>query len=144
MREFVINIYLLAGAYEDKKTKRIKTLYLWLGGLLGIVCKMVDFGNKNLNFYEWIFSVIPGLLFLICAKAGNEKIGDGDGWVLIILGSCLPGVQIWGVFYFSVLLSAFYSLILLVMKKANRKTEIPYIPFLWMSDVVIRGLQYVL
>lgn len=143
MRHFIINLYLLFGAYEDKKTKKIKNWYLWLGAMLGIVLKIRDFTLENLVLYEWILSLFPGIIFLLLARKENEKVGEGDGWILIVLGSCLSGKQFLSLFYLSILLSAMYSFLLLLIKKANRKTQIPYLPFLWLSDLILWGFEYV-
>lgn len=143
MRNFIINIYLLIGAFQDSKTKKIKVWYLWLGGILGLFFKIKDFSGQQVTLSNWIIQMIPGVLFLIYAKLGKEKIGEGDGWLLLILGNCFPGMRVWTVFYLSVVLLALFSWVLIIKKKANKTTEIPFIPFLWTADTCLWGLQYV-
>lgn len=143
MKHFIIDLYLLLGAYEDRKTKKIKLWYLWLGGIGGVFCRIREFFMGNILLQEWILCLLPGIFFLIFAKKDSEKIGDGDGWLLIVLGNCFSGKQLLCLFYLSVLLSAVYSFLLLLMKRADRKTQIPYLPFLWLSDIILWGLEYV-
>lgn len=143
MRHMIINLYLLAGAWYDGKTKKIRSSYLWVGIFLGMILKIVDSFSGNFYFYEWILSVTPGMFFLAAAGVGRKNIGDGDGWVLLILAGCYLKKQIWKVFYLSVTLLAIYSFLLLILGKANKKTEIPYLPFVWISDTILWGLEYV-
>ena len=144
MRGLIINIYLLIGAYQDGKTTKIKNWYLWLGIFGAIICKIIDIltVKNSLNF--WLINMIPGTIFLVIAKMGKESIGDGDGWLLLILGNCFWGMRIWEVFYLSVILLSLFSLWMIIRKQGNRKTQIPYIPFLWLADTMLWGLQYVL
>ena len=143
MRDMMVNVYLGLGAYQDGKTKKIKEWYLWIGGCLGIIFKIRDIFSDNFMFSDWVLCLIPGVLFLICAMVLKEKIGDGDGWILLILGNFLPPGNVWQHFYLSLFLLTIYALFLLILKKANHQTEIPYLPFLWMANSILWGMQYV-
>lgn len=143
MSKKLIHFYLLLGAYQDGKTKKIKNWYLWIGGILGLICKIADILQTNFLIYEWIFSLIPGIGLLICSKAGKERIGSGDGWILLILGSCYSQLQIWPVFCLSMMLVMVTALILLLGKRVKKETQIPYLPFLCLADIILWGVQYV-
>lgn len=143
MSKFILNLYLLFGAYQDKKTKTIKIWYLWLGGFLGVYFKIKQIYTGNIQVWSWLLCLLPGIFFLIIAKIKKEKIGEGDAWILIILGNCFWGIHFFRLIYLSVLLIAIYSFILLIMKKVDGKTQIPFLPFLWIADTVLWGVEYV-
>lgn len=131
------------GAWQDGRTTKIKVSYLWLGGFIGIICGIMDVINDKTDPGKWGINLLPGMLFLIYAKTENKKIGDADGWILVILGFCFSGMRLWPVFNLSILLLLIFSIFLLVTKKGDKKTEIPYLPFLWMADTILWGLEYV-
>ena len=144
MRNLIVNIYLLAGAYQDGKTKKIKVWYLWLGVVLGIIFKIKDFfGTQEITVWNFLLQLVPGILFFIGSKWTKNKIGEGDVWILLILGGCFTSMRIWSVLSLAVIFSAVFSLILIVGKKVEKTTEIPFVPFLWLADTVLWGMTYV-
>lgn len=141
MREKIIFLYLLLGTYQDMNTKTIKNWYLWLGGVLGLSYKFADILSDNFYLYQWILSLLPGIMLFVCSKIGKESIGNGDGWIMLVLGTCYPKLQVWSVFYLSMVLVMIMALILFCIKR--KETEIPYLPFLCLSDLILWRVQYV-
>ena len=71
-----------------------------------------------------------GVLFLASGFASRGAIGVGDGCILLALGTLLDTeiyIQMLCIGFF---LAAFWSGILLVIRKKSRDTEIPLMPFL--------------
>ena len=101
-------------------------------------------GRVMLGSQSWLASgigLIPGVVFLLLARASREQIGKGDAWELIYMGNwlgwshCLTalGIALFGIFLVSVLL--------LILGRAGRNTRIPFVPFLF-AGAVIRLLCY--
>ena len=85
----IINIYLLWGAWQDVRKQTISNRYLWLGGIIGIIYNLIKMITEGIIWRERFTAYVPGLLILVIAKVTNEKIGFGDGWVIMVLGSFL-------------------------------------------------------
>lgn len=81
--------------------------------------------------------MIPGIVLLLLAL-GTRKAGWVDGIVLMLLGSILGFSQCILAAALSLLMISVLSAVLLIMKKADHGTTIPYIPFLTMSFVLCR------
>ena len=139
----VVCLYLLWGAWQDLRSKKIKNSYLWLGGIAGIISKIMDIVFDNCSFKEWLWALFPGMLLLVVAKATREKIGMGDGWVILILGNFLSVVEILYVFQTALLVIIVISIVLLCGKKIDRKYEIPFLPFLWAAYTFLWRMHYV-
>lgn len=79
-------------------------------------------------------AVLPGLFLLILAWFTKESIGYGDGISVLLLGG-MVGLRncIW-VLGISLLLLSLVGLVLLVIKRVDRKTKIPYLPFLLVAE----------
>ena len=139
----LICLYLLWGTWQDLQNKKIKNSYLWVGGIVGIILKMTNVILGRYNFKDWIWALLPGILLLVIARVTKEKIGMGDGWVLLILGNYLSIVEIWYVFQIALLTVTIFSLILLCIKKINKEYEIPFLPFLWAAYTFLWRMHYV-
>ena len=69
-----------------------------------------------------------GLLLLSCLSRG--AIGRGDGYLLCVAGVYLGIAGTLSLLSGALFLCAIWSLLLLAIKKAGKKTEIPFVPFL--------------
>lgn len=124
----------------DIKEKKIPVLYVLLFGMMACAYRIAAGG-------EWmsvLYASIPGIFLLMVSFCTKESIGYGDGWSVLALGlfvgaeGCLAAVGI------GLLLSALVSLVLLMLRKVNGKSRLPFLPFLtiglggWM--IVQKGL----
>lgn len=123
---------LLLLALIDIRNKKIPVLPVVLMGAALLAVRLY----KGTDVAGIVCSLIPGTLLFLLAVLSKEKIGRGDALVLLALG-CGYGVwQVIGVLGLSLLLAAVVSAVLLIAKKAGRKTELPFVPFLFCGLVV--------
>ena len=85
----------------------------------------------------WLIAFIPGVVVLALAKITKEKIGMGDGWVVIILGNFMTVFEICILLQIAIVLADIFSLILLCRKRVSVSYSIPFLPFLWMSHFLL-------
>ena len=126
VQSLVVWIFLIAGGVCDFRKKEIPIL-LPIGGMLaGAVIQCME-GTAP---FRWLFCLLPGACMLFLAFFTGEKVGYGDGLFLCGLGllegcdSCLRDLMLGLVCAFPA------GLVLLVRKKGNRETQIPFLPFL--------------
>lgn len=81
------------------------------------------------SFMDLLSGMIPGAVLLLLAL-GTRKAGWADGVILAILGSVLGFRQCMLVTMLSLILVSVLSAALLMLKKADKETAIPYVPFL--------------
>lgn len=143
MNAIVVNIYLLFGAVRDIKKKKITNHYLWTGAIMGVIIKFLNYGEATAKSGEWLLAFIPGVLMLILAKITEEKIGYGDGWLIVILGNYMTVSEISILLQISIILIFLFSVIVLCGKMATKTCQIPFLPFLWISHLLVWRLGYV-
>ena len=127
----MILVFLGVSTYFDFRWKSIP---IWVQGM-GVIflCTSIIIEGQKLN-WNHIFSLMPGMFLLTLSFVTRENIGYGDGISVLILGGMI-GVKncIW-VLCISLMMMSFVGIVLMVTKRANRKTRIPYIPFMFVAE----------
>ena len=107
--------------------KRQVSLKMLIPFGLAVICWRIFQGA---GFGELLAGLVPGVLCLLLSYVTEESIGTGDGLVLCALGifcGIKAAVAILGM---ALVLSAVWAMVLLIFKKAGRKTELPFLPCL--------------
>ena len=119
-----IVLFLLLGvcAVSDGIKKEIPLVPVWAGILFAVLLHVAGaFGEE-----KWpavVLSVLPGAAFWLISLMTAEKVGYGDGWILVMIG------------LFTGLRRCF--LILLAVRKISTDREVPFVPFLLMGMGVV-------
>lgn len=143
MKEFMLNFYLLWGTGQDIKERKISNLYLIVGMVGGLVFSIFNILKGDFVFGRWIVAWTPGIIFMVLAKVLKEKIGMGDGLVLLILGNFYGVKEICLLLQLVFVFLTIFSIALLCSKKVSGEYQIPFLPFLWMTHMLLWGLHYV-
>lgn len=139
----LVNLYLFWGAWQDLRKRKINNSYLWIGGVTGIIYKAISVATNTSILKDWLWAMIPGLMLLLVAIVTKEKIGLGDGWVILILSNFLNVVEIGYVLQAAVFIVSMFSLILLCSNKVTKEYQIPFLPFLWAAHTCLWVVEYV-
>lgn len=132
----VVLTFLAIGTYFDLRFKKIP-FYLILAFITAGVIYVVWVGDY-MNFMRYM-GVLTGVCFCVISILSRQAVGMGDALMFLVLGWCLGFYQLLLLLFFSFCLSAVCSLILLAMKRVDKKTEIPFLPFLYL---VFGGMCY--
>lgn len=120
-------LLLLGEGILDRRIKKIRLLPLLVCLIAGIALSFIQ--GKEDGIFS-LFGMLPGVLFLGMALATKEKIGYGDGLILIVTGVLL-GLRINLIMVFvGLFLAALSSVWLLIRRKAEKNTKIAFVPFL--------------
>lgn len=123
--------YLTVLAICDVRTKKIPMVWLKIGYIVAAAYVVWQGINQPFDTFwpELIKSLGPGMLLLAAGRVSG-KIGEGDGCVLLVVGSILGSKKTLLVFSGALFLAALTGTILLVLGKAGKDSKIPFIPFL--------------
>ena len=125
----LVLVIMLGIAYQDFKNKEISSVGIILcAGLsvVSVVCRLC-LGES----FTWpLIALLPGIGFSLLALVTRGSVGIGDGLLLMGIGPAF-GIEhtILGVFV-ALGLTSVTSIILLVSKKGNGKSRLPFVPFL--------------
>jgi leader peptidase (prepilin peptidase)/N-methyltransferase len=150
---FLIILYLLA--VYDFRTKNIPAILVFFGFLIWILFFIIsffykfpkisfldtinsffDFFIKSLPFYfenlDFILNFLIAVLFLLASFIG--LVGEGDFLVILFIGLFLKTPELLFSIFLAGFLGSLYSLPFIFLKKYNLKSEIPFVPFLFLSN----------
>lgn len=120
-------LYLLAAAAADIRTRKVS---LRLAAFFAAASIIMQVMWQDLGIGIWLAGMLPGLFLMVLGWVTRGAVSYGDGVALLVCGSFLG---FWGcleVFLLGLFLSCPVSLFFIAGRKADRKTELPFVPFL--------------
>ena len=127
MAEWIMLAVLAGFAVYDIKTKSVSLIAIAVSAV-GVLIYRLFAGT---GMAELAAGLIPGLLVVMLAFVTKESIGIGDGLMLCVLGMFCGWRRCLAAFGLALVISAVFAMVLLVCRRAGRKTEIPLLPGLF-------------
>ena len=126
VKELCTVVFLAMNSWLDIRRREISLLLTVVYAGCGIICSILQ-GRK---IQDVLIPAGIGILFLAAGLISRGAIGAGDCWILLALGALLDTETYIRMLCIGFFLAAFWSGILLVIRRKSRKTEIPLVPFL--------------
>ena len=126
MKELCTVVFLAMNSWLDIRRKELSLLLTVVYAGCGIIYSILQ-GRK---IQDVLIPAGIGILFLAAGLISRGAIGAGDCWILLALGALLDTETYIRMLCIGFFLAAFWSGILLVIRRKSRKTEIPLVPFL--------------
>ena len=122
-------LFLAGCAVFDGLRKQIPLVVVWLGMLAAVSLRLTGvMGEEGMTAAA--LSLIPGAGFFLLSFLTREKVGYGDGWVLLMIGLFSGFSRCFLILLIGLLLESTAAVILLALNKIQRDKEIPFSPFL--------------
>ena len=127
VRFVLVFIVLVIEAVKDFRKKELDIPVL---GILVVAAMVMIFLGKDISVLNAIIGLAEGLLLILVSVMTKGQIGMGDGILLAACGLMLGGKDNMVMFFFACLSSAIVSVLIMIIKKADKKTTIPFVPFM--------------
>lgn len=134
--EFVLFLFLAVCAVFDGLYKQIPLVVVWLG-MFAAVCLQIYGAMGEISMFTVAVSLLPGAGFFLLSFFSREKVGYGDGWVLLMIGLFLGVYQCFLILLVGLLAESAVAIVLLAFRKVQRDREIPFSPFLLLGLGVV-------
>ena len=125
-------------ALEDIRSKRIPMLPVFLCGIVGVILHMI-FQTHSIG--EIVGGLLVGVVLYAISIFTNGKIGKGDGFLFMVTGVYLGFWNNLLLLWFSCVLAGVIGVFILVIKKKKRGYQLPFVPFVWISVLVLIALE---
>ncbi|MBD5519523.1 MAG: hypothetical protein HDR07_13935 [Lachnospiraceae bacterium] len=127
--EILLFLFLAICAVFDGLRKQIPLAVVWLGMLTAVCLRLTGIMGEE-GVTATALSLIPGAGFFLLSFLTREKVGYGDGWVLLMIGLFSGFSRCFLILLIGLLLESMVAVVLLLLKKVKRDKEIPFSPFL--------------
>ena len=131
-------LFILLGicAVCDGIRKEIPLVVVWIGIITAFILRVQGAMGEE-AWMSGLLSVIPGAAFWLLSYITGERVGYGDGWVLIMIGLFTGLQNCFLILLAGLAVESVAALILLVIGKATGDREIPFAPFLLLGMGVV-------
>lgn len=131
-------LLLIIYTIQDLRYKKIQLLY----GIIAIpfiFLGIILLDNKEIT--SRIFGLITGVIFYLFSVLSKEQLGKGDAILLTITGLSLGVWDNLCFIFISLLFTAIYSIIRIIIKGFRKKESIPLMPFLLLGYISLLLLK---
>lgn len=128
--KIALTIFLGICAVFDIRKNEIPIIMLVIGIISALGLNLWQISAGNISIADAGGALVPGLFFLFISFYTKEKVGYGDGLILLIAGLALGFYQCFFGLCLSLVFSAAMSILLLLMHKAEKNSGFPFVPFL--------------
>lgn len=123
----LIGLVLIVAAIVDGRHKHVPII--WMAVLFVLAIVSVCIGGKYQYLSYWL-GIVPGILLILTSLLTRGQIGMADGIVLMALGLYLGWFAIISLLFVALLLAAVWCIVLLIGRRAGRRTAIAFVPFI--------------
>jgi leader peptidase (prepilin peptidase)/N-methyltransferase len=124
-----------------KAIPQTPTLIFLGSSILYLIVNSIVNGQLILNAILSGVGIIVGITVILLLMYGiknlKEGFGFGDFIILLSLSVFLSTQQFWLMFWVSIMIAAFVGLIGMILKKYNRKSALPLLPFFTLAYIVV-------
>ena len=126
----ILFLWLLLCSIQDIMKQEISLIVILIGFVLLFTLSIIQ---GKLLFWNRVGGLALGVVLIILNKATRGQIGIGDGLVLCITGISLGFYINSLLLIYGLIFAAIFSIVYMFIKKASRKSSIPFIPFVFMA-----------
>lgn len=134
--EIILFLFLAFCAVWDAVKKEIPLFVVWIGMLTAFILHVIGVSADE----SWIMigaALLPGAIFWAISYVTREKVGYGDGWVLLMIGLFIGVAKCIAVLVTALLAEFVCLVLLLALRKIHKDNEVPFVPFLLVGLGVI-------
>ncbi|MBC7960210.1 MAG: prepilin peptidase [Vallitaleaceae bacterium] len=135
LEQYLCLFFLAVLSFFDFQDKSVPLGWVVAGGVCGLATMFLTH-EQQLVQQLLVALIITGSMLLI-SKVTKEGIGCGDGYVLGLMSLFIGWKLAVGIFVLALFLSALFGILLIILKKAHKKSTLPFIPFLLVGTLLL-------
>lgn len=127
-------------AVEDLRHKSIRMDGVIIFSVLGILLQVGCRESWGECVMKLLLGCIPGVVMLILSVVWKGQIGEGDGFIFLVVGLYLGGLFTGVVCYVSLVLVAIIGVILWFWRRYSKQEQsnYPFVPFVFAAFIILK------
>ncbi len=122
-------VFLGICAVCDGAERKIPLAVVWLGIIAALVLRAEGLAGDD-TWQSAAIALIPGAAFWLLSYVSGEKVGYGDGWLLIMIGLFMGLRKCFLILLIGLVSASLAALVLLACRKVSKNDGLPFAPFL--------------
>lgn len=123
--------------YPTVSDIRIRKFYIEPIAAIAVIFAGIGLISRQVAIVDIMLGCLPGIAALGISRITKESIGAGDAVVITGLGSIVGWESVCHICLLGLVLCGITGLVLIVFGKADRKTTLPFIPFLTIAVLAL-------
>ena len=123
-------------AVWDGIRKEIPLAVVWIGMIAALILRAYGSMGEG-TWLSAALAVLPGAVFWLLSFVTREKVGYGDGWVLMMIGLFAGLQRCFLILLTGLVIESAAALVLLAFGRTTGDREIPFVQFLLLGMGVI-------
>ena len=134
--EIFLFLFLGICAVCDGVEKEIPLAVVWAGIIAAIILHVQGLAGDR-SWLAVATSILPGVMFWMLSFVTGEKVGYGDGWMLVMIGLFTGLWKCFLILLIGLVSESLLVLMLLAVRKISKDRQIPFAPFLLLGMGVV-------
>ena len=140
MEQFGLVFFYGITAFDDIRTKQVRTFELIVFAVIGVALNLI---NKNNSWPSVIAATLVGLFLALISLLSRGKLGMGDALIIAVSGLYLGFINTVVLVWLSSLIAAVYGIIRLRKYDNKKEMELPFVPFMLISYMTMLAVHYI-
>lgn len=139
METLFIATFLLWNSWLDIRKRKISlssALLFSLGAILYCIFR------GNIHLLSVFLGTLPGFVLMGISWLSGGVVGFGDGIAVFVLGLWVGLSSATATLFWGLVASSLFGLIQIIFKRANRKSQLPFLPFLTLGFFIHNVLLF--
>ena len=128
-------IFLIPASVSDIRQRSVSRRLLIAGAAAAVSAAAFSVITGNRDAENVLLSLFPGALLLLSSRLTEGKVGIGDGCSLLVYGTAAGAGGALLTSAAGLFLTALAGLVLMAVKKAEKDTRLPFLPFCLAASV---------
>ncbi len=146
IKRITVASVLWVAAYFDKKSYRIPNKLILLGLALRLIIVAVEVFTvgtaiKGTVISELIAAAAMFVISLLCMLIAKNSLGMGDVKLFLVMGLLLGIQGMMIAMFYSLIITFFVSVFMLITRKKNRKDYLPFAPSILVGTVLAMAVS---
>lgn len=142
LRFAAAGIFLLLCAASDLRSKTLPVSLLLAVGVPAAGFDLFCLAGGKVSASELSLACMPGVFLLLVHLAAGKQVGAGDGLAMLVCGLLLGWENCLWLLTAALLLCGAAGAVLMLARKAEKSTKIPFLPFVLVSFLGVLCVQY--
>ena len=139
IKDIFLVVFLIVASLEDIKTREISMKLMIIAAIVGLILELLD---GSFDIKDILGGVLIGFVLYIAAVLSKEKIGKGDGVIVMGTGIYTGFMQNLELLWIAAVISLIVGVVITLIRKKPGSLEMPFVPFLLSSYLFMFYKEY--